>query len=57
MSKYKNVIEKITVTDARFKQSTECVIEPSWINFFYGNNVYRQIHYIELRNSAVHGLS
>ena len=38
MSKYKSAIEKITVTDATFEQSTEREIEPSWINFFYGNN-------------------
>ncbi|GHU54929.1 hypothetical protein FACS1894132_10290 [Clostridia bacterium] len=36
--RYKQGIEKITVTDATFAQSSECVIEPTWINFFYGNN-------------------
>ena len=38
MSKYKSAIERITVTDATFKRSTEREIEPTWINFFFGNN-------------------
>jgi len=38
MSKYKSVIEKITVNDATFKESSEREFTPSWINFFYGNN-------------------
>ena len=38
MSKYKSAIEKITVTDATFEKSVERDIEPTWINFFFGNN-------------------
>jgi wobble nucleotide-excising tRNase len=36
--RYQQGIEKISVTEATFAKSTERVIEPSWINFFYGNN-------------------
>jgi wobble nucleotide-excising tRNase len=36
--KYNGVIEKITLTDATFKNSMHQVFEPSWINYFYGNN-------------------
>ena len=38
MSKYKSAIEKIVVSEATFQNSPEREIEPSWINFFYGNN-------------------
>ena len=38
MSKYKSAIEKIIVSEATFQNSPEREIEPSWINFFYGNN-------------------
>jgi|GEM_PF-3831302 len=31
-------ITKVTLTDATFECSTENVINPTWINFFYGNN-------------------
>ena len=36
--KYKGVIDTLTLSDATFKNSTEREIEPSWINYFYGNN-------------------
>jgi len=35
--RYRQGIEKITVADATFAKSGS-VIEPSWINFFFGNN-------------------
>ena len=38
MKKYKSVIEKVVVTDATFKNSTANNFEPTWINYFYGNN-------------------
>ena len=36
--RYQQGIEKITITDATFAGSSKCVIEPTWINFFFGNN-------------------
>ena len=38
MKKYKSVIEKVIVADATFKNSTANSFEPTWINYFYGNN-------------------
>lgn len=38
MNKYKSVIEKVTITDATFKDSSQNEFVPSWINYFYGNN-------------------
>ena len=38
MKKYKSVIEKVVVSDATFKNSTVNSFEPTWINYFYGNN-------------------
>lgn len=38
MKKYKSVIEKVEVTDATFKNSTANSFEPTYINYFYGNN-------------------
>jgi len=38
MKKYKSVIEKVVVADATFKKSTANSFEPTWINYFYGNN-------------------
>jgi wobble nucleotide-excising tRNase len=36
--KYEGAIERISLTDATFAKSTQCEIEPTYINFFYGNN-------------------
>ena len=36
--KYVGTIEKINVADATFAKSTHCEIEPTYINYFYGNN-------------------
>ena len=38
MKKYKSVIEKVLVADATFKNSTANGVEPTMINYFYGNN-------------------
>ena len=36
--KYKGTIEKIEVVDATFAKSTQREFEPTYINYFYGNN-------------------
>lgn len=36
--KYKGIIEKIVLDEATFKRSTQKTIEPTNINYFYGNN-------------------
>lgn len=36
--KYKGTIEKVDVVDATFAKSLQREIEPTYINFFYGNN-------------------
>ena len=38
MKKYKSIIGKVEVTDATFKNSTANSFEPTYINYFYGNN-------------------
>ena len=38
MKKYKSFIEKVLVEGATFKNSTANSFEPTWINYFYGNN-------------------
>ena len=38
MKKYKSVIERVAINDATFKNSPSNTFEPTYINFFYGNN-------------------